>query len=342
MTCPICNHANLLPLFEVNDHRIVRCELCGFGFVAPRPRPEELARLYAEGYAVPLERYAASRARNEGRIVDLERWSPERGRLLEVGASYGHGLAIARERGWAVAGVELSPAASRHARETFGLDVVCGDLLEAPLPERGFDAVVMWHVLEHTHDPRAQLRRARALLRPGGVLAVRVPNAGGFGARAAGRLWQWTSPPAHLWYFSAQTLPRLLAQCGFEVVEVATLRGDGNNLYHHALVGAGARLHGVLPRSRREGTGNQEPGDEGTRRQGDEEIDLRGPVVGRRSSAIGRQAPFSRRAWLALLGRAQPLTDALARLTAPAIDALEAAGWGDELVCYARRPEERP
>ena len=50
------------------------------------------------------------------RLAELERWLPERGRLLEVGCSYGYGLAEACERGWHVAGVELSPTASLYAR----------------------------------------------------------------------------------------------------------------------------------------------------------------------------------------------------------------------------------
>ena len=39
-----------------------------------------------------------------------------------------------------------------------------------------------------------------------------------------------------------------------------------------------------------------------------------------------------------LLARAQPITGALDRATRPLIAPLEAAGWGDELLCYARRP----
>jgi SAM-dependent methyltransferase len=187
LKCLICDSTAIRDLYFQNDYRIVRCATCGFAFVNPMPTPVELANYYAHGYAVPLERDAGNPARHAARIAELERWQPQRGRLLEVGASYGHSLAEARRRGWQVAGVELAPVAARYARQRCGLAVFTADLLEAPFADASFDAAIMWHVLEHTHDPVAQLERLRALLRPGGMLALRVPR--------GGRLWRATRRP---------------------------------------------------------------------------------------------------------------------------------------------------
>ncbi len=236
--------------FVQRGYAVYRCGDCGFEFVAPTPSSAELAAYYDRSYAVPLERYAAAGERNAARIADVERLCPARGRLLEFGASYGHSLALARDRGWEVTGVELSPTASEYARAHFGLTVFNCDLADAPLTEASFDAIVGWHVLEHVRDPRDQLLRLARLLKPGGVLALRVPNIASFGARAAGEWWPWMCPPAHLWFFSSQTLPRLLRDCGFEVNEVRTLRGDGNNLYQYALMAAGNRLNNLRLRLR--------------------------------------------------------------------------------------------
>jgi SAM-dependent methyltransferase len=320
MICCICKSTQCRRLYAQNGYQVFRCDGCGFQLVAPTPTVEELARYYDQSYAVPLERYASYSARHQERIADLERWRPERGRLLEVGASYGHSLAIARDRGWQVAGVELSPTAARYARERFGLDIHGCDLLDAPFEERSFDAAILWHVLEHTHDPQAQLRRLYSLLRPGGVLGLRVPNIASFGARLAGRSWPWMCPPAHLWYFSPATLPRLLAKCGFAVLQVRTLRGDGNNIYQHGLIALGGRLNALRRR-------------------------LQAPSRSINDGASAGAAPRPNPpallgAWIGLLTRAQPITDWLAHWTRPLIEPLEAAGWGDELLCYARRPDQ--
>ncbi len=254
-SCLVCGGTHAQQRFVQRGYPVFRCSGCGLQFVAPIPSSSELADYYNRGYAVPLERYAAAGHRNIARIVDLERWCPARGRLLELGASYGHSLALARERGWEVVGVELSPTASAHARSHFGLTVYNCDLVDAPLAEGSFDAVIGWHVLEHVRNPRDQLLRLAALLKPGGTLGLRVPNIKSFGARAAGQWWPWMCPPAHLWFFSSATLPRLLHGCGFEVNEVRTLRGDGNNLYQYALMAAGSRLNELRLRlSRGRGT----------------------------------------------------------------------------------------
>ncbi|NOK61276.1 MAG: hypothetical protein GFH27_549305n45 [Chloroflexi bacterium AL-W] len=312
--CLVCRGTRACHTLTLNGHDVYTCRICGFTFVSPTPTLEDLACFYDQAYAVPFERYAHNVARNENRIVELERWVPERGYLLEIGASYGHSLAVAQSRGWRVAGVELSPTAARYARDHFGLSVATTDLLDAHFTEH-FDAAIMWHVLEHTHNPVAQLEHIHTLLRPGGVLGLRVPNITSFGARVAGRAWPWMCPPTHLWYFSPQTLPRLLARLGYEVIEVTTLRGDGNNPYHHLLCGTGSRLNTLRRRL--------------TQRQ---------PVLSNISNGTApSNLPQLQNVWVSLLQRAQPTTDWMADLTQKPLAALDQSGWGDELLCYARR-----
>lgn len=287
-------------------------------FVYPRPSLEELAHFYDRSYAVPFARYAANQQRNNERIADLERWQPSRGQLLEVGASYGHSLAIARARGWKVTGIEISPIASAYGRAHFKLPMYSCDLLDAPLGKETFDSAMMWHVLEHTHDPQAQLARLRTLLRPGGVLGLRVPNAAGFGARMAGRSWMWAAPPGHLWYFSPYTLALLLERCGFELIEVTTVRGDGDNPYQHLLVALGGRLNSLRRR-----------------------VTAQPVATVVNAAKVDQQSqnhPALQHRWLQFLRRAHSFTESLAKRTAPLVEPLERSGWGDELLCYARRP----
>jgi SAM-dependent methyltransferase len=321
--CPICSAPRSRPNHHIEGYWVYRCAACGFQFVYPMPTQAQLAQYYAQQYTVPLERYASQAARNESRISDLERLVPGRGRLLEVGASYGHSLAIARQRGWEVAGVELAPAASAYGRDHFGLAVFTSDLLAAPFAPSSFDAVILWHVLEHTPEPQTQIDQIFKLLKPGGVIAIRVPNIRSLGARLAGRLWPWMCPPAHLSYFSAPTLAGLLSRSGFEVAEMTTLRGDGNNFYQYALIALGGGLNGLRHRLRSAPSASAPLGS----------------LPGRASAAAVAPTGLVRR-WVSLLARAQPLTDRLARWTRLAVEPLEAHGWGDELLVYARRPRQ--
>ena len=341
VSCLVCGGTHAKQRFVQRGYAVLRCADCGLEFVAPTPSPSELADYYDRSYAVPLELYAAASERNAARIADLERWSPARGRLMELGASYGHSLAAARDRGWDVVGVELSPTASTYARTHFGLTVFNCDLADAPLADASFDAVIGWHVLEHVRNPRDQLLRLASLLKPGGVLVLRVPNVASFGARVAGQWWPWMCPPAHLWFFSSATLPRLLQDCGFDVKEVKTLRGDGNNLYQYALMAAGSRLNDLRLRLRRQGHGPLADRGDSQRTISSASSPGNGGEISSHASpgtAPAAQPPSGLlEAWLRLLGRAQPITNALARASRPLIEPIERRGWGDELLVYAQR-----
>src|SRR5450755_1726676 len=98
--CLVCGGMRAEQRFVQRGYTVMRCADCGLEYVAPIPSPSELAEYYDQSYAVPLELYAAASERNAARIADLERWRPTRGRLLEFGASYGHSLVAARDRGW--------------------------------------------------------------------------------------------------------------------------------------------------------------------------------------------------------------------------------------------------
>jgi SAM-dependent methyltransferase len=99
------------------------------------------------------------------------------GRVLDVGAGIGTFLHLVECTGqWSVAGTETSDKGIRLAEEMYGLKLQRGQLEDLQLPERSFDLVTFWHVLEHLPDPMRTLREARRLLAPGGVLVLAVPN----------------------------------------------------------------------------------------------------------------------------------------------------------------------
>ena len=108
----------------------------------------------------------------------IERHRPGRGRFLDVGCNMGMLLRHVRERGWEAVGVEPSPALHRIATEQLGLEVHNCHLEELPSSEHGtFDVVALSDVFEHVTEPRELLRSIQPLLKPDGLLYVKVPNA---------------------------------------------------------------------------------------------------------------------------------------------------------------------
>jgi SAM-dependent methyltransferase len=114
----------------------------------------------------------------------------------------------------------------RYARQRFGLRVHQGTLEDAHLWPHTFDVVTMWDVLEHLYQPVQTLRHVRRLLRPDGILVVRVPNLDAWDARLFGRYWAGLDQPRHLFVPDTAAMSRLLHQAGFAVVDNCCLSGS--------------------------------------------------------------------------------------------------------------------
>jgi SAM-dependent methyltransferase len=146
------------------------------------------------------------------------------GRLLDVGCGTGEFLAHAHTKGWSVVGVEPGVQAAAEA-ERLGLDIRRVRALDIPR-DSPFDAITMWHALEHMHDPASQLERAAALLASEGCLVVAVPNHRCVDADAYGPAWYAWDVPRHLWHFDVDSLGALLAMRGFVVAGVHAMPLD--------------------------------------------------------------------------------------------------------------------
>jgi SAM-dependent methyltransferase len=149
------------------------------------------------------------------------------GTLLEIGSGEGWFLKAALAAGYDARGLEFSDYGLKRFHPELADRVTFGDAFEAldRLIGEGaaVDVCVMEHVLEHVLDPEALLARLPAVLRPGGVVAITVPNdfsAVQLAAQALGHIDRdfWVQPPQHLNYFNTETLPALLARMGFAVV----------------------------------------------------------------------------------------------------------------------------
>jgi SAM-dependent methyltransferase len=144
--------------------------------------------------------------------------------LLDVGCGDGLFLDVARARGFSGDGIEFSPEGARRAAARLGRPVAVGNLAASNLLMGPYDVVTLWHVLEHLEHPMAMLEAARRRLRPGGLLAVAVPNLSNLPMRAAYRLARGRPLPLyepgarepHLSHFSPATLRLILKRGGFE------------------------------------------------------------------------------------------------------------------------------
>jgi len=130
----------------------------------------------------------------------------QRGKLLDLGCGNGRFLALMRDAGWEVRGIEPDPAAAKVAQEQFGIPVIVGTLEDAELPGESFDAITLSHVIEHVHDPIALLSECRRVLKPEGRAVIVTPNIRSLGHQKFGSSWRGLEPPRHLLIFSLTAL----------------------------------------------------------------------------------------------------------------------------------------
>lgn len=92
--------------------------------------------------------------------------------------------------------------------------------------EGQYDVVCLFHYLEHATDPAEEIRAAHAVLAPGGLIFIEVPNPECLYARVFDRLWGGWLQPQHLNLLSVRNLDRMLEENGFEPVWLEGTHGQ--------------------------------------------------------------------------------------------------------------------
>jgi SAM-dependent methyltransferase len=164
----------------------------------------------------------------------LSRQVSSPGRLLDIGCGNGRLLLMAKRQGWQVKGLELSADMAAWAAERVGCEVLTDDFLQlepAPEDREAFDVVSLRHVLEHLPEPLLAMEKISALLRPGGLLLVEMPNIEGWSKRwvrfsARHGLHRRRFPQGyaagHACEYSRQSYAALLGRAGFELTRWVT------------------------------------------------------------------------------------------------------------------------
>lgn len=241
METTVCNYCGssehdpfrVLPdlLLDRSDVRtdLVSCRHCGLVYQNPRPTVEEMSAHYPPEYdsyapnpvaertpwllRIVYDYGVRKRAQAVTRVVSS-------GRLLDVGCATGTFLlGMRRHSNLELFGVEISRHAAEIARSE-GLNVVTGSLEQAAFPDEHFDAITLWDVFEHLHDPAGTLEELHRILRPGGALIMRVPNLDSWDARLFGPYWAGLDAPRHTYVFRIQDLRRFLSRAGFNRLEM--------------------------------------------------------------------------------------------------------------------------
>ena len=241
--CPVCTSTRSTQVLAVKDyvHRITedtfgvrRCQVCGVGFLSPRPSARDIGSFYPNEFYWSFEESATPLtatdvlARRRAQIANKLRCLAhlESGRLLDIGAMKGEFVYAALEAGWRAEGVEFAGSIPN----LFNVPIRYGEFLDMEFAPAKFDCVTMWAALEHVYEPRAYVRRIAQLLADGGTFLGVVTNFNSLQAR----FLRADDYPRHLTLFTKSSMRKLLGEAGLEPVRFWT----DQRLFGGALRGA--------------------------------------------------------------------------------------------------------
>jgi 2-polyprenyl-3-methyl-5-hydroxy-6-metoxy-1,4-benzoquinol methylase len=222
--CPVCSGQHSHEWVRKEGFTVVSCSSCGMKYI------QDTSVIAADYYKTDADKFYTSADKIRGDYAPL-RYERELntlagycsdGKILDVGCSTGGFLyqtSIRFKGKYNLFGTDVANSATAVAKD-HGIKIIEANFLDENFPERNFQAITFWAVLEHLPSPSLFVSKAYELLAPGGYIFVVVPNASSLAIRAIGSRYRYIMAE-HLNYFSIETLTRLV-EAKFRPVRVTT------------------------------------------------------------------------------------------------------------------------
>ncbi len=234
----LSRYINVNPSFPKS--KVYRCKKCKLAMTYPLPTSQELLEFYESGYYIKTitksaieQRLSVSQSRASAQFEFMGQFLPETGNLgkaLDIGCSDGSLLLLLEQYGFDVWGYEpdikMAELANQRISKTqtkVKNDMFSGNQLE----KNTYDFICSSHLFEHIADPITHLEEIRISLKKDGVLFMEVPNEYKI---VKNFLRPKASFLGHLYYYSPQSLERILEDNGFEILNISTCGKNVNEI----------------------------------------------------------------------------------------------------------------
>ncbi len=233
-SCPVCKKQQFNDFLVVKDFSVskeefnlAKCQNCNFIFTQNVPAQASIAPYYK------FEDYISHTDTQVGVVNKLYHFIRKRtllkklnwikkytnlnnGKILDIGCGTGAFLNTMQKNNWAIEGIEPDETARNKSKELYQFEPSNPEKL-FNYPNNEFDAITMWHVLEHVHELDAYIQQLKKMLKPNGSIFIAVPNYTSYDAKYYKNYWAAYDVPRHLYHFSPQAMQVLATNNGFEI-----------------------------------------------------------------------------------------------------------------------------
>ena len=215
--CPVCGSADIVNILSAKDHTVsgetfivAGCNACSFHFTQDVPDAASISPYYksenyishtntSKGLINSLYQSVRKRTLKQKRKLIERVAGITKGNLLDVGSGTGAFAGEMKKNGWSVTVGVLAIYFYELSNETF-------------------DAITLWHVLEHVHDLQGYMAKLQLLLKENGKIFIAVPNYTSKDASVYKEYWAAYDVPRHLYHFSPQSMKVLIEKHGMKLL----------------------------------------------------------------------------------------------------------------------------
>ncbi len=225
INCPICNSVKLKKKFEISypneQFNIFQCLSCKVQFVAEKLSPSYIEDFYRKPENSQDQTYTDGNVDNLDYYYNIlkkhiEQKFLNKGKILDIGCSSGYFLDVMD--GWDRYGVEISKQYADITKSKYKDKIFIGSFSDYTQNENFFDVITLQDCLDHMLNPVEVIKKCKYLLKPKGLLVVKVHNMDCLYAKLAGKYFYAFIPPTHLFYFNKKSLSVLFNKTGFKVI----------------------------------------------------------------------------------------------------------------------------
>ncbi|MCH6199148.1 class I SAM-dependent methyltransferase [Aquiflexum sp. LQ15W] len=238
--CPLCKSGIFLNHTEIKDFSVsqekfilCKCTSCDLVFTNPRPDKDNISKYYLSEDYISHQNKATNFinllykfVRNitiKKKVSWLNQYTHEKGSLLDIGCGTGYFLSAAKKSGWKTLGIEPNKTARNITKDK---NLKVKSHLDQLKEDEKFDAISLYHVIEHVHTLKRTGKKITTLLKENGTVFIAVPNINSYDAKKYGSFWAAYDLPRHLYHFNQSTMQTFANQIGLKIIAVEPLKFD--------------------------------------------------------------------------------------------------------------------